>query len=121
MNFFIDAHLPRKLVALLQQLGSEAVHTLDLPEKNASSDQTIIEFADSNNLVVMTKDSDFVDSHLLLKRPHKLMHITAGNISNDQLLKLIERNFLAINQALTLHNFVELSSSSLIIHEQESD
>jgi predicted nuclease of predicted toxin-antitoxin system len=119
MTFFVDAHLPRKLVGLLQQLGSDAVHTLDLPEKNASSDQTIVEFADKNNLVVMTKDSDFVDSHLLLKRPRKLMHITIGNISNDQLLKLIEQNFLAICTALEVHDFIELSSNSLVIHERE--
>ncbi len=33
MKFLIDAHLPKRLARLLQQLGHDAIHTLDLPEQ----------------------------------------------------------------------------------------
>jgi len=34
MKFLIDAHLPKRLAQLLQRLGHDAIHTLDLPGKN---------------------------------------------------------------------------------------
>lgn len=34
MRLLIDAHLPKRLARLLQQLGHDALHTLDLPEQN---------------------------------------------------------------------------------------
>ena len=117
MKFLIDAHLPRKLCALLQELGCEAYHTMDLPTGNASTDLEITLFADTNNLVIMTKDSDFVDAHLLVQRPKKLLHISVGNISNQNLLKLVQHNYEAIFRALTEFDFVELSATSLIVHE----
>ena len=38
MKFLIDAQLPQKLVGWLQEKGHDAIHTLDLPRKNATSD-----------------------------------------------------------------------------------
>ena len=83
----------------------------------ASTDLEITLFADTNNLVIMTKDSDFVDAHLLVQRPKKLLHISVGNISNQNLLKLVQHNYEAIFRALTEFDFVELSATSLIVHE----
>ncbi len=33
MKFIIDAQLPRRLAHFLQNLGYDAIHTLDLPQK----------------------------------------------------------------------------------------
>jgi uncharacterized protein DUF5615 len=41
MKFVVDAHLPRRLCGVLASHGHEAVHTLDLPAGNATSDEAI--------------------------------------------------------------------------------
>lgn len=73
MKFLVDAHLPKRLARLLQQLGHDALHTLDLPDQNRSSDETLIQIAEAEECIVITKDSDFVDSFLLVRRPPQLL------------------------------------------------
>lgn len=46
----------------------DAVHTLDLPNRNRTTDSEVIDTADRDGRVVITKDADFVDSHLLQQR-----------------------------------------------------
>ena len=41
MKFLVDAHLPRRLCAVLEQRGHDAKHTLDLPAENATKDGVI--------------------------------------------------------------------------------
>ncbi|PYU93390.1 MAG: hypothetical protein DMG08_10285 [Acidobacteria bacterium] len=41
MRFLVDAHLPRRLCAVLARHGYDAVHTFDLPAKNATKDWAI--------------------------------------------------------------------------------
>ena len=38
MKFLIDAHLPPSLRSVFQAAGHNAIHTLDLPNQNASRD-----------------------------------------------------------------------------------
>lgn len=38
MNFILDAHLPPTLRQTFQAAGHDAIHTLDLPDQNASRD-----------------------------------------------------------------------------------
>ncbi len=59
MKFIIDAQLPKTLAALLYSKGYEANHTLDLPNKNKTSDSDILEIALTGNYIVITKDDDF--------------------------------------------------------------
>ena len=46
MKILLDAQLPRSLVPLLQAHGCDALHTLDLPDGNRSSDSSISALAD---------------------------------------------------------------------------
>ena len=43
MKFLVDAQLPRRLVAWLQEIGHDAVHTLDLPLANRTPDPDLIQ------------------------------------------------------------------------------
>ena len=45
MKFLIDAHLPPGLRAVFQAAGHDAIHTLDLPEQNASRDGVLNEIS----------------------------------------------------------------------------
>ena len=47
MKFIVDAQLPLKLAVALTAAGHDAVHTLNLPDKNRSSDTFITRLADS--------------------------------------------------------------------------
>lgn len=64
MNFLVDAQLPRLLAIRLCELGHDACHTLDLAAGNRTPDSTIAAMADNTGAVVITKDADFLDSHI---------------------------------------------------------
>jgi len=116
MKFLIDAQLPRRLAAELKQAGFEATHTLELPDGNRTTDQGLIELSIANQLVLVTKDSDFVQSFLLKRQPWKLLLVSTGNISNDELMKLFQMNIGQIARSLTAFDFIELNRSNLICH-----
>ncbi len=43
MKFLIDAHLPPGLRSVFEAAGHDAIHTLDLPERNAVRDGVLNE------------------------------------------------------------------------------
>jgi predicted nuclease of predicted toxin-antitoxin system len=67
-------------------------------------------------LAVITKDSDFVDSFLLLKKPWKLLLISTGNISNKDLEALFAPLIPMIVATFHSHDYAELTRSALIVH-----
>lgn len=116
MRFLIDAQLPRRLVRRLEESGYDAIHTLDLPDKNQSSDAFLEAISLRDERIVITKDSDFVNSFLLYGRPYKLLLISTGNISNQALERLVLGHIQQIAQAFEEYQFVELHHQRLIIH-----
>jgi predicted nuclease of predicted toxin-antitoxin system len=73
------------MTAWFFEAGFDAMHTLDLPAGNRSTDEQIRRFAESDQRVLISKDADFVDSHLLTGHPEKLLLISTGNLSNSAL------------------------------------
>lgn len=116
MKFLIDAQLPRQLTTRLRQAGFEATHTLDLPDGNRTTDRTLITLSLTTQAVVVTKDSDFVESFLLRREPWKLLLVSTGNISNDELVTLFQMNIHQLADTFNSFDFVELSRTSLICH-----
>ena len=113
MKFLVDAHLPRRLCAMLAQHGHDATHTLDLPAKNATKDRVINQLSFDEQRVVVSKDTDFFYSHLLQGRPWKLLLVKTGNISTRDLRALFERNLPAIEAAFQTHTLVEIDRSAV--------
>ena len=116
MKFLIDAQLPKRLAAKLKQAGFEATHTLELPDGNRTTDQALITLSIADQSVLVTKDSDFVQSFLLKRQPWKLLLVSTGNISNDELMKLFQVNIGQIADLLTAFDFIELNRTNLICH-----
>ena len=116
MRFLVDAQLPRRLAHEITALGGECIHTLDLPQANRTADHDIAELATLEGRVVVTKDSDFVNSHLLTGKPAKLLHITTGNIPNEQLVRLIRLVWPQLQSMLVQGDYVELNRTSLTLH-----
>jgi len=88
MKFLVDAQLPYGIALFLRDKGFDALHTNDLPDREYTTDSQIRCIAVSENRIVVTKDSDFVDSFILKKIPEKLLIVTTGNIKNKQLFSL---------------------------------
>lgn len=116
MKFLVDAQLPSSLATLLRTAGHDAVHVSTLPSGNRTPDSEIASRADSDQRVVVTKDRDFRDSHLLNGTPRSLLIVTTGNIQNRDLLALFERHIDVIAEYLTDSPLVELSRDRLVAH-----
>jgi len=117
VNFLVDAQLPRLLAGWLNDFGHDAIHTLGLPAANRTTDKEVRQIADGEQRVVVTKDSDFVDSHLLAGSPAKLLLIATGNIGNNALLGLFAAHSGTIIRALEISDFVELTCDQVILHD----
>ena len=117
MKFLVDAQLPKRFCEWLAQSGHDALHTLDLPEANRTTDTTIVELADKEGRVVVTKDDDFVQSRLVSGKPKRLFLVATGNIRNRELERLIVGNMRVIVQALDGSGYVELGRDKLVCHE----
>lgn len=117
MRFLLDAQLPRRLVAVLHQRGHDAVHTLDLPEGNRTPDDHLCDLCGSDERVLISKDRDFVDSHLLQGLPARLLHVSTGNITNLELEHLLAIHEADIIEAFRHSQYVELCRLGLIVHE----
>jgi predicted nuclease of predicted toxin-antitoxin system len=115
MNFRVDAPLPRQMTAWLTAAGCDAVHTLDLPDRNRTTDEQINDVADREQRVVATKDADFVDSHILRGRPAKLLLVSTGNISNREFEALVVPLIPDIVVELQTHSFVELGRAGIVV------
>ncbi|HUR18608.1 MAG TPA: DUF5615 family PIN-like protein [Acidimicrobiales bacterium] len=73
MRFLLDAQLPSRLARKLTSGGHDVVHTSELPDGNRTTDAEIARRADAEDRVVVTKDSDFRDGHLLRSTPRRLL------------------------------------------------
>lgn len=116
MRFLIDAQLPKRLANWLIEAGQDAVHTLDLPRKNLTTDREIIVRAQQEGRIVVTKDADFVRSFLITGEPLLLL-ISTGNMNNAALEKILRANLVGIEAAFATSRFVEITANALVVHE----
>jgi predicted nuclease of predicted toxin-antitoxin system len=121
VRFLVSAPLPTRLASLLNKSGHEAIHTSSLPAGNRSTDQQICAIADAQGRIVVTKDADFRNSHLLSGSPRRLLIVTTGNITNDALLELVGAGLAGITHAFEPSDFVELGPDALIVHRRRFD
>lgn len=89
MRFLCDVHIPKKLVHHLLDIGYDARHVNDMPNRWYSSDMEIATYADEGDFIVISKDADFKDSYLISGSPKKLVKVSLGNISNQVLIDMI--------------------------------
>lgn len=115
MNFLIDAQLPRRMADWLDSTGNDAVHTLDLPDGNRTTDKELIQIADREQRVVVTKDADFVNDHILNGRPAKLLLVSTGNITNQELENLTVPLIPDLVREFQTNSFLELGRAGIIV------
>jgi len=116
MKFLVDAQLPRRLARRLREEGFDAIHTFDLSNGNRTSDDEINAFSLSEQRIVVTKDSDFVNTFVSRKEPWKLLLVSVGNIRNSDLEMLVVANLSEIEQGFLSLDYIEISRTSIIYH-----
>jgi predicted nuclease of predicted toxin-antitoxin system len=121
VKLLIDAQLPVRLAQFLTGAGHDTAHTIELPDGNRSTDRQIAWHADREGRVVITKDRDFRDGHLLTRSPRRLLVVSTGNITNDDFLELFEAHLGAIVSAFDQADFVELFRDSLALGRLDKD
>ena len=112
----LDAQLPKQLKALFAEFGFESLHTLDLLQGNRTKDKELVKLSIEEEYIIVTKDNDFVESHLLTGQPRMLLLISCGNISNKELNILLRTYLPHITLEFQESNFIELSGEDLIVH-----
>lgn len=101
LKFIIDTQLPPKLAKFLRNKGFSAIHTTYFPNGHLLDDKTIIQIAIRDNLIIITKDSDFLDNYLIHGVPPKVLMLQFGNINNADLVNLFENNIANIEKTFT--------------------
>ena len=120
MKFLCDVHISFKVVRFLESRGFSAVHVNNILEGDSTSDQAISKFADENDLIVLTKDGDFRNSHFISQSPLKLIKVSLGNISTKKLIAILENQL-----ALLIDSFendlccIELFADRIEIHSHQ--
>jgi predicted nuclease of predicted toxin-antitoxin system len=116
VRVLVDAHLPKRLSEYMSAHAIDSKHTLDLPKKNATPDSEIIRFADDENRVVITKDSDFLDNYILDGSPKKLLIVSTGNINNQNLIQLFEKNLETLKSLFEENSVIEINEEEIQVH-----
>jgi predicted nuclease of predicted toxin-antitoxin system len=112
-TYWIDANLPPKTTEWLGiAFGVQARHVFNLQFLTAE-DAEIFEHAkkSTEHIIIITKDEDFIDLVLRKKPPPKVIWITAGNLSNTELKKLLLENIETAVEQLqnSEYFFIEIS------------
>ena len=110
MTIWVDAHLfPAIAIWITSTFGIEAVALRDLGLRDAE-DPGIFEAARDRQVIVMTKDSDFVDLVERLGSPPQIIWLTCGNTSNARLREILSETLPRALDLLTAgETLVEIS------------
>ena len=117
MKFIVDAQIPKLISDYLCSQNHDCIHTLQLPNKNRTTDKEIIAIALNEQRIVITKGLDFLESFLIKNQPPRLVLIKTGNIENSLLLSILKKHLQQMCNELLLHPLIELTRTEMIIHQ----
>ena len=99
MRFLVDQQLPPALAHWLGQKGHDADHVF-LLGLGESDDSDLWRHAAANNLIVVSKDSDFAERRLRSNDGPTIIWLRVGNTTNAVLFALLEDHWAAIEIGL---------------------
>ncbi len=111
MTIWVDAHLSPAIATWITStfFGITALALRDLGLRDAE-DPEIFERAKAQDVIFMTKDSDFVDLVDRFGAPPKVIWLTCGNTSNARLREILSTTLLAALELLRAgEGLVEIS------------
>jgi len=107
-TLWLDAQLPPQLATWLRNVrfvDAKALRELGLRD---AGDREIFDAARANDVILLSKDADFVELVSRLGAPPKLIWLTCGNVSNEALQGLLTQRLSAAFEVLQTDDIVEL-------------
>jgi predicted nuclease of predicted toxin-antitoxin system len=100
MKLFFDQNLSPRLVTRLADLypGSAHVDPLELGDED---DRVVWNYAQQNEFLIVTRDSDFSELVVYLGFPPKVIWIRQGNCSTNDIEQTLRESYDAIAQLST--------------------
>lgn len=95
MKLLFDENLSPKLVSLLSDIFPDSVHVRDIGLK-AADDSVVWEYAKTNNLIIVSKDSDMHQRSFVFGYPPKVIWVGLGNCSTGDVEQCIRRHIEVI-------------------------
>jgi predicted nuclease of predicted toxin-antitoxin system len=113
MTIWVDAHLSPAIAQWISQtFGITAFALRDVGLRDAE-DTEIFEAAKAQGVILITKDSDFVDLVERLGTPPQIIWLTCGNTSNARLQEILNETLLSALELLKAgEKLVEISGIS---------
>lgn len=122
MRVLCDVHIPYRLVNFLRERGVDATHVNRILNKWCTKDSEITRYADETGSFLITKDTDFRDSHFIAGRPARLVRVTLGNLSNDQLIALFDHHWTELRSVFKeARCYVEIGTGGLRVFNLHRD
>lgn len=95
MKFWVDAQLPPLLAAWLSEQFHVEASSLKALGLRDACDAEIFQAAQQRGIVIISKDSDFVELVSRYGTPPQLIWVTCGNVTNRQLQIVFNKTFAA--------------------------
>ncbi|MEM6822511.1 MAG: DUF5615 family PIN-like protein [Verrucomicrobiota bacterium] len=109
MKFLVDAQLPEQLALKFQKWGYDAIHTRYLNTENSTTDRELLEIANKEERILVTRDENFIESMIFKGAPSKLLFISNNSLDNSSLVQLIDSHMEYLKASFDTHRFVEIS------------
>lgn len=107
MKLLFDQNISYRLISDLEDLFPKSNH-VRLLNLETSSDEEIWQYAKKRDFVIVTQDSNFNERSLLYGYPPKIIWLRIGNVSTQNIKKLLRKNYKNII------NFYKDSSSGCL-------
>ncbi len=118
MKVLCDVHIAFKIVRFFESNDIEAVHVNDILDGDTSTDQDICAYADEYEYTVISKDSDFKNSHFIENTPARLIKVNLGNLSTRQLISILETHLDWIVELFeSKPRCIEIYTDRIEVHE----
>ncbi|HMO41250.1 MAG TPA: DUF5615 family PIN-like protein [Saprospiraceae bacterium] len=115
-----DVHIAYKVVRFFKNKGYEAIHVNDILDGFHTKDADISHYANENGFTVITKDTDFKNSHILENLPSRLLKISLGNIPTKRLIEILDANLYDIVKHFQADKcFIELGDGFMEVIKKE--
>lgn len=100
MKILFDQNISFRISKQLQDLYPGCCHVSDCGMKD-KEDSEIWKYAKDNNFAIVSFDSDFYEISLINGHPPKIIWVRTGNLSTNDLAKLLENKSSEIIAFLT--------------------
>lgn len=97
MKLLLDENLSDRIITRIVDLYPDSVHVKTLA-LTTTDDVVIWEYAKANNLVIVSKDSDFHQRSLLYGHPPKFIYLRIGNCPTSRIVQVMRDKFDIITQ-----------------------